>query len=586
LKKLLSLGFSGIRDAAKNGANKYSGNEKEYLLLIYTVYQAILKKIEKLPGTGRAPQTFLEACQLYWLATIFRVGTATIGRLDQHLYPFYIADVDNGRLDSSKARAIMAELLKKHEKRGGSKGDTLQNITLSGRDSQGQDQTNALTYMVLELCLENKYLEPKINVRLHQNSPFKLFDLVALIQLRGAGNCTVFNDDVIINGLMRWGRPAEVASNYCADGCSEIILDGYGETWFRYIDCVKAIEHTLFNGEENVPGVKQMQYYSKVQDVVDVKPPVSKGLKSGDFLKMETFEQFYNAYLEQLKYQVELVLKKPYNSDEYPLRAFTAATMPGVLETAGEPYVNSACYHTYGLFIGSLGTAVNSLAAIKQLVYDQKLVSQAELLAALRDNFANQPIVRQLCRQAPKFGNDNDYVDNLAVDIAHKYAQWVKEYKEKTGRPILPGLYNHLFHHTAYCVGATPDGRKYGEPVGEHLSPTPGTARGGPTAIINSVAKVNTGEQVFGSTLHLNLPKASLNGIKSPAAILTALVKTFCAEKGCVLNLSVLDAKVLQEAQKHPEKYEDLMVRVWGFSYYFTKLSKEMQDHVIARFSA
>lgn len=589
MRKLLSLGFSGIRDIAKRNADNYAGNQKQYLLLIHDVYQAILDKIRQSAAfrtqAERAPQTFLEACQLYWLATIFRVGTATVGRLDQHLYPFYKLDIDKGIIDQTGARLLMEELINKYEKRGSGKGDTLQNITLGGRDSEGQDQTNALTYMILELCLENKCLEPKVNVRLHKNSSPYLYNLVASIQIKGTGNCTVFNDDVIIGGLIDCGRPEEIACDYCADGCSEIILDGYGETWFRYIDCVKAIEHTLFNGEENFLQTKQMQYYSNGQESVEVKSPVTKGMKTGDFLKMETFEQFYMAYLNQLKYQLEVILKDPYNSDDCPMRSFTAATMPNVLETASEPYANPNCYHTYGLFIGSLGTAVNSLATIKHLVYEKKMIGKEELLTALKDNFESHSIIRQLCREVPKFGNDDNYVDNLAVDIARQYAQWVKEYNERTGRLILPGLYNHLFHHTAYSVGATPDGRRYGDPIGEHLSPTPGTARGGPTAVINSVCKVNMGEQIFGSTLHLSLPKSSLNGLKAPLGILTALIKTFFAQGGTVLNLSVLNAKILLEAQKQPEKYNDLMVRVWGFSYYFTHLSREMQDHVIARFS-
>ena len=380
-----------------------------------------------------------------------------------------------------------------------------------------------------------------------------------------------------------YGRPEEIAAEYCADGCSEIILDGHGETVFRYIDCVKAVEHTLFNGGQNVSEAKELQYYDKNKEYIKIESPVPEGKKTGNFLNLRTFESFLEAYLEQIRYQIETILEKPYNQDRYPIRAYTAALMPGVLESGIDPFSNEACYHTYGLFIGSLGTAVNSIAAVKKLVYDEARIDKNELLNALRQNFSNDPVLRKLCLQAPKFGNDDDEVDTIAASIASCFKKWVVRYKDRLGRPTLPGLYNHLFHHTAYRVGATPDGRRCGDPVGEHLSPTPGTASRGPTAIINSVTKINTGEQIFGSTLHLNIPRTSLGNDDNASIVVKALNDVFCAKNGCVLNMNVLNAEMLREAQSNPEQYEDLIVRVWGFSYYFCHLSKEMQNHVIAR---
>ncbi|MCX6224503.1 MAG: hypothetical protein NTV01_07085, partial [Bacteroidia bacterium] len=533
--------------------------------------------------SARGPVSFLEACQLYWFATLFRIGTATIGRMDQHLYNYYKNDRDNMHMSLTAARNLVSELLFRFEKRGNTKGDTLQNITLSGKDAMGRDQTNELTSMILELFLKQKYLEPKINIRVHEGSPDSLLDLAAQLQLKGTGICTLFNDESIVDGLLQHGRPPQLAFDYCNDGCSEIILDGYGETVFRYVDCVKAVEHTLFNGEENVPSGKKLQYYSATEDYINVAPPVPEGIKTGDFLQMNSFEEFYEAYLAQLKHQVDVVLKEPYSADEYPMRLFTAATMPDVIEKGIEPHLNSSCYHSYGLFIGSLGTASNSIAAVKYLVFDKQAVTRKALLEGLRKDFDNEPVLLALCKGAPKYGNDNDYVDEIAVDTAKQFASWVREYSDRTGKPILSGLYNHLFQYTAYSVGATPDGRRFGDPVGEHLSPTPGTAEKGPTGIINSITKINTKEHIFGSTLHLNIPAVSLKGTKKPADLLKYLDKVFCQKGGCVLNVNVLDSDKLMDAQRHPEKYKDLIVRVWGFSYYFTLLSKEMQDHVIMR---
>lgn len=600
MKKLLSLGFSGIKDLALKNADRFEGNQKQYLLLISQVYNEIINVIKKFTIVAKdnnqnnifqvcnsllqnPPKTFLEACQLYWFATIFRIGTSTVGRIDQHLFPYYKSDMERGIMNEDITKKIISGLLYRFEKRGDGKGDTLQNITLSGQNAKGEDKTNPLTYLILESFLENNYIEPKINMRISNKSPQRLLEYVTELQMRGSGICTILNDDAIIKGLLRYKRPVEIASEYCADGCTEIILDGVGATWFRYIDCVKAIEHTLFQGEENIPSKEKLQYYSNYQDYVDVEAPVAKGLRTQNFLTMKTFDDFYRAYISQIKYQVDIMLKPPFDSDEYPMRLFTAATMPEVLETATEPYTNPNCYHTYGLFIGSLGTAVNSLASIKSMIYEKEIIKKEELLSALRDNFENQPLIHQLCKEAPKFGNDDDYIDTMAVDIAKRFASWVRKYKDRTGKPILPGLYNHLFHHTAYRVGATPDGRKFGDPVGEHLSPSPGTTNKGPTAIINSVCKVNTSEQIFGSTLHLNIPKVSIQGNERPQNILNYLNKAFCHKGGCVLNVNILDVEQLLEAQKHPEKYKDLVIRVWGFSYYFTQLSKEMQDHVISR---
>ncbi|MBI2341614.1 MAG: hypothetical protein HYU98_02625, partial [Deltaproteobacteria bacterium] len=291
----------------------------------------------------------------------------------------------------------------------------------------------------------------------------------------------------------------------------------------------------------------------------------------------------YKAYLSQLKHQVDCALREPYNSDRSAMRLLIAATMPGVIENASEPYANDKCYHSYGLFIGSLGTAVNSLFAVKKIIYDDKKIEKSELMAALKNNFDGFAEIHQMCKSAPKYGDDIDEVDVIAVDIANRFCGWVKGHQEKTGKPILPGLYNHLFHHTAYYVGATPDGRRFGDAVGEHLSPTPGSTSKGPTAIINSLCKVNTGDSIYGSTLHMNMPRMSLSGIDTPQNILKYLTKTFCLKKGSVMNVNVLDTAILLDAQKNPDKYSDLIVRVWGFSHYFTQLSKEMQEHVIAR---
>lgn len=601
MRRLLELGFTGIRDIALQNANKMEGKQKRYLLLIHETYKEALHLIARFAMVAKntgceeiykvcdaltkgAPQTFHEACQAYWFATLFRIGTHNIGRIDQALYPFYKRDLEKGLIDEAKAKKILREMVDRWEERGNNKADTLQNITLSGRTDKGEDCTNAITYFLLELCNEQIYLEPEVNIRLHKNSPQKLLDLMSSLQMKGSGICTVFNDDLIIEGLKDYGRPPEIAEDYCADGCSEIILDGHGETIFRYVDSIKAVEHVLFNGEENVPEAKAFAYFDKHQEAYAAIAPVAKGMATGDFLQMETWEEFYAAYLQQLQYQTRVMLDPPFSSDEGPMRAFVAATMPGVLETGIEPYTNPACYHTYGLFTGSLGTAVNSLAAVKWLVYDKQMVSREELQKALRANFEGYETLRGMCKAAPKFGNDDDYVDQLAVDISHRFAGWVKQYKDRTGKPILPGLYNHMFCHTAHSVGATPDGRRFGDSVGEHFSPTPGSAGKGPTSIINSVCKVDGREYVFGNTLHLSVLKASLKGLKDPQAIIRDLIRGFCAKGGGVVNLSVLDVKVLLEAKERPEDFQDLIVRVWGFSHYFVHLSKEMQEQVISRY--
>ena len=599
MKKLLKYGFFGISALAKKNAKKFKSNQAEYLLLIGKVYDEIIETIKKYEEIAREkklieielachnltikePKHFVEACQLYWFSALFRIGTSTIGRIDQHLFPYYKYDKKNNKIDQGYAERLIAELLYRYERRGNKRGDTLQNITLSGIDINRKDKTNDLTYMILEEYLKTKYIEPKINIRVNKKSSERLLNLTAKLQINGSGNCTIYNDDAIPFGLSLYGRKNKIAYEYCSDGCSEIILDGIGETAFRYIDCVKAVEHTIFNGDTNIPSDVKLQYYSNDQEYIDVKPPVEKGLKTGKFIEFETFDKFYKAYLKQIKYQIDIVLGKSYNNEEYPIRLFTSATMPDVLEKAIDPFSNKNCIHTYGLFIGSLGTAANCIAAVKYLIYDNNILSRNELIEALKENFKNEYIQR-LCLDAPKFGNDDDFVDNIARDIAKKFAFWVKNRKDGIGRPIVPGLYNHLFNHTAYNVGATPDGRKYGDNVGEHLSPTPGTAIKGPTAIINSISKVNTKEQIFGSTLHLNIPKVALMGAENPSSLLKYINKAFCLKGCCVMNINVLDSEKLIEAQKHPEKYNDLIVRVWGFSYYFNKLSKEMQDHVIAR---
>lgn len=611
----LQIGYRGIIEKASLQQEELSCEQREFLDAIRKVYKAAEEYIFKhaleaqckysdadikdkrhfsvIAYSCRAlsegkPQNFIQAVQLFWFSWRLRgIFTSSIGRLDQYLYHFYKNDIEQGSLTKKEALNILIELWEAFNDAGS--GDTLKNLMLGGVDSDGKDSTNELSYLMLEASIIVRKPEPHINVRIHANTPKEFIQKVVELQLIGQGQPTIYNDDLLIPALAQYGVSLKSARNYSNDGCTEVIIDGESGIIFLQMEAVKSLELTLFNGEENSTLPKPVgKKWTNSMPEFDVKTNLRLGYKSGDVTKMNSFEEVYDAFIKQYLYQTDLMLQELCDTmlwlkEKGVSSPFLAATFPIALEKAVDPFRGGFNVECYQLLSGSITTVADSLAAMKKVVFEDKFCSISELLEALTSNFENHEELRQRLRNAPKFGNDDDYVDYIAADIAKRFCVHVLGYPTPNGKTIWPGLYNIDFNTFTKILGATPDGRKVGDAIAEHFSPAPGRAQNGPTAVINSATKAPLSLGFASSPLQITLSRSSVPKDEAGGRLLLSLLTASLKMGVVVLNTAIYDAEVLKQAKLNPEKYGDIVVRVWGFNARFVDLTEELQNHIIGR---
>ena len=613
VETLLDLGFCGIAAVAAASARDRRGEQAALLQAIARCHRAAAafaeqhataadsrlgplrgderRRLERIRDTcravgSRAPASFAAAVQLFWFAWCLR-GKGTIGRLDQHLYPFFAADLNEGRTSREEALSLLVELWEGFN-RGGT-GDTLRNLMLGGQDRQGRDATNELSYLMIDAALAVREPEPHLNARVHSGTPETFLDKVAELQLMGHGQGTIYHDDALIPSLIDKGVPAASARNYSNDGCSEVTIDGESGISFLQLEAVKALELTLFNGEENVlHGDPTGRYVTHVQEPRSLRTALELGHRSGDFTAMTDFDQLYGAFLDQYLYQVdrklEALTQGIVRSIEHGCSSpFLAGTFPECLRTGRDPFRGGFTVPCHMLFSGSIPTVADGLTAVREVVFEREYCSPGALLEALRANFEGHEQLRRLGLKAPKFGNGDDRVDDLAADIARRFCDRVKRWPTPTGKPFWPALYNHLFNDFAKTVGATPDGRRWNDPIAEHYSPTPGQARSGPTAVIRSAARGPLADACGSSVFHISLSRSMAPRNAEGRQLLRGLIGGALQQGVAVMNTAIYDVSALRDAKANPEHHADLIVRVWGFSARFVELCEEMQDHIIQR---
>lgn len=616
LGTLMRLGFAGIVAAAEKRRRGVSGTEEAaYLDAIARCYRGVTafmtahadaaaqraatttirtdrERLELITATCRvlatgAPVTFLHGVQACWFAWVIR-GHGTIGRLDQQLHGLYDADLAAGRLTRADAFIILRELWEKMNAAGS--GDTLRNVMLGGQDADGRDATSDLSLLMLEVALAARSTEPHVNVRLHARTPPAFLEKLLDLQLLGHGQGTVYSDELLIPALQRYGGvPLAAARNYANDGCNEIIIDGESGIRICTMDAMKALELALFNGQGNaLPGEAVGRYWHKAGPARPIHTSLEFGFGSGDMAAMTRFADVYEAVWRQYAYQVERKLKWLDDcirqETEHAITApFVAGLLPRCLEDGVDPVRGGHTVECNVLFSGTLTTLADALAGIRQVVFTDGFCSMAELLAALRADFAGHEPLRQRLLAAPKFGNDVDSVDVLAADLVTRFCRLVREHPTPVGRPYWPALFNHTFSDEAKLVGATPDGRRWKDPIAEHFSPTPGRARRGPTAVIRSVSKAPLTQAVGTAVFHLSLSRSVVPMGERGRGVLRQLLTTALTLGVPVLNVAIYNPATLQAAREHPEQYADLLVRVWGYSARFVELDADMQAHIMAR---
>ncbi|MBN2322181.1 MAG: hypothetical protein JXQ30_00480 [Spirochaetes bacterium] len=548
--------------------------------------------------------TFHEAVQSIWfldliLHQVIGARDYTLGRADQYLYPFYKKDTENGTITRKEALEILEYLFIKcnevtsiishthgrpiynytitRDTKRSLCLDSVQYCTVGGKNIDGGDDTNEVSFLILEAVHELHLRQPNIIVRYFRGiNP--VFWLKAVdIARSGINTIAFYNDEVIIPAYEKCGILPRDAVDYAQIACCHSGLPGRSmelrEYWFNL---PKYLELALNDGLDPMIGLQM-------------------GLHTGTIDEFTTFDDFLDAFKAQIKYQIEKVLQEQgeYYRQNFSLKPFSfeSVVMKDCIATAMD-YKNfrrnpptGTGYIYFDCLCGGIATVADSLAAVKKLVYEEGRMSLEELNAILRNNFEGQEKLRlELLNKFPKYGNDDDYVDSFAVDIAFFFVQTVIGMSNPYLGLLIPSIYSyHGYACHGAVTGATPDGRQAREPVSENQEAVNGMDRNGLTALLNSMAKF---KDVFsftpcgGSTISIHPTGiAGENGTK----LLSGLIETYFENGGQHVQTNVVNKETLIDAKKHPKKHRALLVRVTGYSAYFVTLSPECQDYIIER---
>ena len=505
-------------------------------------------------------------------------NSISLGRIDQILYPYYKADKEAGKITPDKAQELLALLFLKTNEiwnvleeafipgGEGAEGKTTQNVTVGGVGIDGSDATNELSYIGLDAFADIRTVQPNFGVRLGSKAPEGFF-LKAADYARDGVPLHLFNDDAIVKSLVMGGHTLEDARNYGVVGCLEANAQGktFGSTFAVQFNGIKCVEFALSNGIDNIFGYQS-------------------GLETGDPAGFTSFEDVWNAYAAQVSHFIGQVVKGMNAldraiADTVP-SPFASAMIEGPLEKGVDLTRGGAIYNSTGVQYMGFSNAADSLYAVKKAVFEDRKMSVGELPEWLSSDWlGNEDKKAYFLHKVPKYGNDNDEVDAMAARILNHYCDELAKYKNFRGGAFWPGVFSVAFHIAfGAFTGATSDGRAAGAILGNGLTPSEGSALAGVTAVMNSVTKLPLVRAYNGCNLNLRFA-----GSKVKPDNLTALVKGYFERGGLQVQFNMISTEKLKEAQKHPEKYRDLVVRISGYSVYFTDLSEVAQDEIISR---
>ena len=517
--------------------------------------------------TKKQPDTLWEAMQTIFIYysvhhRIEAENLRSIGRIDKILYPFYKRDKENGGCGEEQARELIRHFLLKFNAVG-----DYANIpfALGGLDEDGNEVTNELTYMILDEYIKLDIHDPKLHIRYNKNTSEKLIKTV-LESIRDGKNSFVFmNDDVVIKALMNIGQEEREARNYLVIGCYEPAA------------CGKEVPCTC-NGIVNVP--KAVEY--ALTGGVDL----LNGKRIGYTQKAETFEDYYNTVKLYLKEFIERSAEKiseyeKYYMDINPSPLFSA-TMDDCVLNGRDVYAGGAKYNNSSIVIMGIANAVDSLIVIKKLVFEEKRYSAEELGNILRVDWNGYEDLRTECIKCfPKYGNNNAETDELASDICGYCAKLVNNRKNGRGGVFRFGVFSIDWRMTfGKFTAAGADGRRKSTPLSKNMCASVGMDKGGVTALMHSAASVNQQDIPDGIVLDISLHPTAVSG-KDGLEAFCGLVKAYMRMGGMALQINVLDTETLKKAQKNPEQYKNLQIRLCGWNVHFVELSKSEQDEFI-----
>jgi len=532
------------------------------------------------------PKTFAQAIQMYWFVHIGVTTELNIwdafspGRLDQHLNPFYQTDLDNDNLTEDGARELLECFWIKFNnqpappkvgvtlKESGTYTD-FANINTGGITPDGKDGVNDVSYLILEVMDEMKLLQPSSNVQISRKTPDDFLKKACDISRKGWGQPAFYNTEAIVQELLNAGKTIADARLAGCSGCIETGV--YGKEAYiltGYFNLPKILDITLYNG-------------------IDRETNTQIGPNTGDPKDFKNYEQLMEAFAVQLKYFVNIKLEGNNIIESIYMNYMPAPFMSVVIDdciTNGKDYNGGGARYNVSYVQGvGIGTITDSLSAIKYNVFEKNKFTLGELLLAMENNFEDYGIIKNIVsNRTPRYGNDDDYADNIMNRVFKMY------HSEVSGRPNMKGGEYRINMLPTTChvyfgavIGATPNGRLAHKPLPEGISPEKGADRNGPTAVIKSASKMD--HLITGGTL-LN-QKFSPKVVEGETGLenMSALVRSYFNMDGHHIQFNVIDKQVLIEAQKNPDENKDLIVRVAGYSDLFNNLDKVLQDEIIER---
>ncbi len=535
-------------------------------------------------------ETLHEALQSLWFLHMLIMAAESYpgpgvspGRIDQYLYPYYQQDLDAGRLTHDQAKELFRCWWIKHNyaydyqgRVGNNQGINSsfgQLITLGGIDADGKDASNPLTWLLLDVIAQMNLLEPKPNVRLHGDTPPELLRRVVDLIAGAQGSPFLLNfDEHSMQGLAWQGLPAETLWDYAPVGCLENTLQGNDRsgTVDVNLNLAKAVELTMFGGRDQTSG----------QQI---------GPKTGPGTAFTDFAQFHAAFCRQLEHLVDWIVDVNDQADAVRARfaptPYLSLLVDGCARN-GKDITAGGAEHNYLTIEGiGLATAVDSLLAVRKLVFEDRRVGMPELLRAIEDNFdGHEKLRRLLMHKAPKYGNDDDQADALARDVSTLWTERAAQKVSPATQKRYRGGYLSWNYWVAYApkTAATPDGRRRGTYLSNGSCPVTGCDRQGPTANARSTGKLSLETAPNGDSHTITLSPSLLRDDEHLDK-LAAFLRAYTEEGGTALQINVLDPETLRHAQANPAEYRNLLVRVTGYNAYFVTLGKEIQEEIISR---
>ena len=585
----------------------------------------IAANCDRVPEYGAT--SFYEACQSFWfIQMLLQVESSghsiSPGRFDQYMYPYYKADIDRGVISRDFAQELMDCIwvkfndLNKCRDAASAEGfagySLFQNLIAGGQNIHGEDATNDLSFMCIDATMHVLLPAPSFSVRVWNRTPHEFLIRAAELTRTGVGLPAYYNDEVIIPSLMSMGLTIEDARDYNIIGCVE--PQKAGKTWgwhdAAFFNMLKPMESVFDNGK---------------LDGVQVGP------KTGDVSSFKTFDEFFNAYKAQMEYMISLLVNADNAIDEaHAVRCplpFLSSMVEDCIHSGKTPEQGGAIYNFTGPQGFGIANVADALYAIRTLVFEQKKFTLAELREAMIHNFGKvsderaeklteqiavelakgginvggdliaeiyntvknkesdprYAEIRKMISEVDKFGNDLSDVDALAREAAYTYTKPLLNYWNPRGGRFQAGLYPVSANVPLGAqTGATPDGRYAGTPVADGVSPSAGKDVHGPTSAANSVSKLDHGIASNGTLFNMKFHPSALAGTTGLENFV-ALVQTYFEMKGSHMQFNVVSRETLRDAQKNPDKYRSLVVRVAGYSALFTTLSKSLQDDIINR---